>query len=524
MKTKQIGPFIGMNNRLPGNSLKTENGYFMSRAINIDFDNDGWFRRRRGRAIIQAMTGAHSLFRNLIVRASTMYTYTTGPYAETLLKVLSSDARVSYYEHNGSIYYSNGTDSGRIAGGSRYPWALPTPAAPGVSQIAGALNKGRYLVGVSYFNSATGEEGGLSSLSVAELSADNSAIRATLPGATDGATHVRLYVSQLNGTVVGRVGQYAIGTATADINTMTTTGTGSDTSLEPLPAGTRIFWHMGRLCSVVGNRVYFSEPFRPGYCRPTSYLEFETNVSVAVANQMGTYIVADKTRWFPSDFAAKDGVVLDPLPYGAIPGTEFEFDDAAKVGWMGEYGFVIGDIQGNVTEASKAAVDVSLPASGVSILFDEQGCRRVLSCGYCMNLESSAVSQYTNCNFTSAYGDLATMADGMYTMTGTKDGAADIDAVADFGLLDFGTQERKLLLNLYLGAISDERMILTVSVGENSYKYEARRCDDSLEIQRFDTGRGLRATWFGLALSNKLSSDFSVSSVDALVAPTNRRI
>ena len=151
-----------------------------------------------------------------------------------------------------------------------------------------------------------------------------------------------------------RCGQYATGTATADITSLTTTGTGSDTSIEPLPAGARLFWHMGRLCSVVGKRVYYSEPFRPGYMKPTNYLDFEANVSVAIANQMGAYIVADKTRWFPNDFEAKDGVVLDQLPYGAIPGTEFEYEDAKKVGWMGAYGFVVGDEQGQVAEPMKA--------------------------------------------------------------------------------------------------------------------------------------------------------------------------
>lgn len=525
MKPKALGPFLGMNNRLPAQSLfVNDKGYFMSDAVNIDFTNDGWFKRRKGRSVVQAMTGAHSMFKNLIVRASTLYTFSTGPYAETLFKVLTSDARVSYLEHNGSIYYSNGTDSGRIESGTWYPWAMQTPSAPAVAQIAGTLNKGRYLVGVSYYNSATGEEGGLSPLSVSELSADNSAIRVTLPGASTGATHVRLYVSQLNGTAVGRYGQYATGTASADITSLTTTGTGSDTSIEPLPAGTRLFWHMGRLCSVSGKRVYYSEPFRPGYMKPTNYIDFEANVSVAIANQMGTYIVADKTRWFPNDFEAKDGVVLDQLPYGAIPGTEFEYEDAKKVGWMGAYGFVVGDEQGQVAEPMKEAVNATLPASGVSTLFDEDGFRRVLSCGYCMNLETGAVSRYTNCDFTSSYGDKATLADGLYSLAGAKDGATDIAAVADLGRHDFGSAELKRLPNLYIGGAADSPMKLTVQTNEAAYDYAARSCNGGLAMQRFDTGKGLRATWYNLTLTNQLSSDFSIASVIAMMGATSRRV
>jgi len=524
MEPKAIGPFLGMNNRLPAQSLSVQDkGYYMADAVNIDFTNDGWFRRRKGRAVVQAMTGAHSLFKNLIVRDSILYTYSTGPYAETLFKVLTSNARVSYHEHNGSIYYSNGTDSGRIEAGVWYPWALPTPDAPAVSAIGGTLVKGRYLTGVSYYNATTGEEGGLSSLSVSELASDG-AIRVTLPAATTGATHVRLYVSQLNGTAVGRCGQYATGTATADITSLTTTGSGSDTSIEPLPAGTRLFWHMGRLCSVSGKRVYYSEPFRPGYCKPTNYLDFEANVCVAIANQMGVYIVADKTRWFPNDFEAKDGVVLDQLPYGAIPGTEFEYEDAKKVGWMGAYGFVVGDEQGQVAEPMKEAVNATLPASGVSTLFDEDGFRRVLSCGYCMNLETGAVSRYTNCDFTSSYGDKATLADGLYSLAGAKDGATDIAAVADLGRHDFGSAELKRLPNLYIGGAADSPMKLTVQTNEASYDYAARSCNGGLAMQRFDTGKGLRATWYNLTLTNQLSSDFSIASVIAMMGATSRRV
>lgn len=524
MKPKALGPFLGMNNRLPQQSLYVQDkGYFMADAVNIDFTNDGWFRRRKGRTLVQAMTGAHSLFKNLVARASTLYTYTTGPYAETLLKVLASNDRISYHEHNGSIYYSNGTDSGRIEAGVWYPWALPTPSAPSVSAIAGTLTKGRYLVGASYYNATTGEEGGVSTLSVSELASDG-AIRVTLPAATTGATHVRLYVSQLNGTAVGRYGQYATGTATADITSMATTGTGSDASIEPLPAGTRLFWHMGRLCSVTGKRIYYSEPFRPGYMKPTNYIDFEANVSVAIGNQMGAYVVADKTRWFPNDFEAKEGVVLDQLPYGAIPGTEFEFKEAKKVGWMGAYGFVVGDEQGQVSEPMKGEVNATLPASGVSTLFDEDGFRRVASCGYCMNIETGAVSRYTNCDFTSAYGGLATLADGLYSLAGAKDGSTDIAATADLGRHSLGSDQLKRLPNLYIGGSADSPMKLTVQTNEASYDYTARNCNDGIAMQRFDTGKGLRATWYNLSLTNQLSSDFSIASVLVMVGATSRRV
>ena len=61
--------------------------------------------------MVQAMTERTRCSRICSFGDSILYTYTTGPYAEIAVQGADlSNARVSYYEHNGSIYYSNGTD------------------------------------------------------------------------------------------------------------------------------------------------------------------------------------------------------------------------------------------------------------------------------------------------------------------------------------------------------------------------------------------------------------------------------
>ena len=41
MKTLPIGPFLGLNNRLPDTALTTEHGTWLKEAVNVDIDNAG---------------------------------------------------------------------------------------------------------------------------------------------------------------------------------------------------------------------------------------------------------------------------------------------------------------------------------------------------------------------------------------------------------------------------------------------------------------------------------------------------
>ena len=99
--TIQLGPFLGVNNRLPDFALiKKDIGAFVRQAVNVDVDNAGRIRRRVGRELIQAMTSPHSYFDNgsmkLMVRGSVLYSVNLSPYSETYLASLSSNNAASY--------------------------------------------------------------------------------------------------------------------------------------------------------------------------------------------------------------------------------------------------------------------------------------------------------------------------------------------------------------------------------------------------------------------------------------------
>ncbi len=65
MNTKPIGPFLGIDNRLPDFDLRIStrqvSGNYLRRAENVDIDNSGNLRRRESELLVQALTDAHSL-------------------------------------------------------------------------------------------------------------------------------------------------------------------------------------------------------------------------------------------------------------------------------------------------------------------------------------------------------------------------------------------------------------------------------------------------------------------------------
>ena len=258
MKTQPLGPFLGINNRLPDFALhKDKVGDFVRSAVNVDLTNAGTFVRRKTASLLQALTAPHSLHGNLLVIDTTLYSVTLPTYSQTPVKVLTSNDHMSYVDFNGDTYFSNGTDSGRVSSGAAYPIGLPLPTEPVVTAVAGALPTGWYQVAVSHYNNATGEEGGVSPSQNFHLTSTG-ALRIALPAATAGATHTNIYVSTLNGSIPLLQATVVAGTASVDITAISIGREATQRYEAPLPAGrlflltvacaaTRITWSM-RVC------------------------------------------------------------------------------------------------------------------------------------------------------------------------------------------------------------------------------------------------------------------------------------
>ena len=529
MNTFTLGPFLGINNRRPPFAMHIEKqGDYLPAADNVDIDNTGRVRSRRGIRKLQALTSPHSLrmisaTTGVLVRGGSLYAITLPTYTETLVKALTTNAPLSYVDLDGALYYSNGTDSGRINAGVWYPLGLPTPGAPAVSTTTGgSLDPAWYQVAVSYVNNTTGEEGGVSASSNIQLTAVGSIV-VTLPASVAGATHVNVYLSGPNGEVPFLLANVVVGTSTY---TATAAAQGRETPGRfevPLPPGT-LFVHNAALCSYSGNYVYVGLPYRPGYCLTVNaIIPFPAPVSLAVSGQTGVYIAADKTYWVPGSLDTVDGAqVMDVLPFGAVPGTSFSVPDKPMVGWFSSAGVVLGDTQGQVTLPMKEQVAMTAPASGVAAVFVSDGYRRVATCGWCMNLETGAATTYSGWEFTSLSGEYGTQADGVYS---TAEVADDTRTTVSFGRLDFGTDTLKQIPYAYLGAEAESPIELTANVpGGDEYVYLARQRGIGMAVQRVELGRGLRAAWFDIQISGTPGEAFILAGVSFAVVDTGRRI
>jgi hypothetical protein len=525
MDTLPFKKFLGINNRLPDFALATEEGHFLRSADNVDIDDAFAIRRRSGTAIYQAMSNPHSLHltdsvNGFMVRASMLYAVVMSPYSEVLLKILTSDATMSYAQLGDSWYFSNGTDKGRVTSGVAYPMGLPTPTSPALTVIGGNLLPGAYQVGTAYYNNVTGEEGGVSFTGNIILSSVGG-IRVTLPAATTGATHINIYVTTANGTVPLLVTSIATGASTYDIIADATGREANERNEDILPAGT-LFSYNGRLCSYAGSMVYVGLPFRPGYYLPTEgYIPFPSAVSVVVPNQNGVYIAADKTYYVPGDLGNIQETIRDVLPYGAVTGTAFVSPSDTMVGWFGLNGFVLADTQGGITATMSDTVDQTAPSIGRSVVYECDGYRRVVSCGYAMNIANKAVTTYSSWDFTSLSSCYGTKPDGIYL----TDTVGVANATVNFGKCNFGVDEKKQLPAVYIGMDSLQAMNLRVQAPKAvDYTYPTRSSGAGMQMQRIDPGKGLWANWFDLTLMNTEGADFTLASVSFGTTTSTRRI
>lgn len=142
---------------------------------------------------------------------------------------------------------------------------------------------------------------------------------------------------------------------------------------------------------------------------------------------------------------------------------------------------------------------------------------------FAVNASTGASTHYTGYDFTGFcrghdgryYG---IKADGLYLLDGKA------DAMIDFGDLDFGTSAEKRIAAAYGSYASPEPMNLHITEGEDTYDYPGRGVSETIEPHRFDTGKGLRSNYFGVAASNTDGAYFELDAVELAVVATSRRI
>lgn len=568
MKTFSHGPFLGLNTLLSDSKLAVKDqGQYLRQAVNIDLDNSGWARRRDGYALLATLSGAHSLWSNgtrtLYVQGTTLWEVTDfSSYAASARATLAATDAMSYCSVNGDVYYTNGTDSGRLAASSSSagPWALATPADPVLSVTTGSLPAGWYQVALTY-STALLEEGGSTPAESIELTSIGG-ITVALPGVSAGAAYVNVYVSAANGEVPTWHSRVTAATTSATVTTPPTKHKVPNAFLQPQAAGQIVAAHNGRLLVATDSMLSYSQPWNFGLMLPTAgYIPFPETITNVVPCTGGVFITTTKqTSWLAgADIATAD--VVPVFPYGAVPGTAFDIPNTVQVGWFGNRGVVIGDSTGQAKAIQEATVSVDTAPQGAVLVREFDKVRSVLTTligtkttplltsstlagedadrlhdflgtsnltTYNVNLMTNATTQYEHFDFNSmclasngAYYGMSS--DGLYQLTGDTDADAKIEAMLSLGKQDFGTQALKHLAGAYLGVMSDTPMRVRVMANGAQYDYLARDYDSGLMQQRVDTGRGLRANYFTLDVYNTDGGQFELATLDACINLISQR-
>jgi hypothetical protein len=145
-----------------------------------------------------------------------------------------------------------------------------------------------------------------------------------------------------------------------------------------------------------------------------------------------------------------------------------------------------------------------------------------------INTQSLGVSRYTNYNFNSVAGRFAAADDGIYELTGDTDAGIPIPALIETGLMDFGSQMKKQIPDVYLGSTVDGRLVLKVTTSQDGKLiedwYTATLDYEAPDNSRMKVGRGLKSRYWKFRLENVNGADFTLDDMGVRTVVLTRRL
>jgi hypothetical protein len=146
LKGLKIGPWPGgIDNRLPNHSVSKNH---LRNAVNVDIDNTGRLRSRKGYTKIYSSSGSHSLYScplgTFFVDGTALKVLNTDNTSVTIFNGISGT--VCYCYINGEVYFSDRAKARKINSGlTVVPWGVDTDTTISV-------NSGNYSLDVDIYN------------------------------------------------------------------------------------------------------------------------------------------------------------------------------------------------------------------------------------------------------------------------------------------------------------------------------------------------------------------------------------
>ena len=375
----KLAEFIGKNNRLSRAALRTQDGMFVADAVDTDATEAKHFVGRAGFTKVVDGTGMHSLWASRDGRAFFMSGHELHAFdakagtAESLSWYAYSSNAVCYADlPDGSVALSDGLTVARIGADGVVRSGMLAAPSPEPTVVT-SPGDGQYLYCFAYADS----DGvlGMCSTPRTALSAD---LAFDVPQPPAGLT-LQIYASYAGGEVM----YLAAETTDAALINLTESRIGGECPtlhMQPVPGGSILGVANGRLFSVVGNLVFFSNPFHYGAMEPLNFIALPDKITVFAPYEDGFFVVADKTYWLQGrdPFQAELKVVSDDT---AVARSQSFLTDARPV-WLASNGIVVGDDGGTVKELTEEVVQAHpvLPTDvGATVAVERPYARQIIS-------------------------------------------------------------------------------------------------------------------------------------------------
>lgn len=383
----KAGPFLGVNNKLPGDKLRVPRtasgggGAFVRDAVNADLTAAGSFQRRPGSTLVLAGNRCRSLWAagdagyfadgNRLLRFDGIGTVQVGALS-------AADALVSFTQTPRGVVWSDASQLCLIGGASSRPLAVPAPnPEPAVAAgSGGSLPQGSYLVAFANLNSA-GERSALTPFNVVAVPA-NGAIDLTF--AAGRTLDIQVFVSAVDGSQLYSEAIVAAAATSARLVLVTSQGSPVTDELEAaMPPGSIVREYRGRLLTAYGNTLFYSNPYDYGTYRPaTGYVLLDAPVTLCEPDEDGVYIATALKTWFcrGADFASADLQLI--APFGAIPNTAVAEPNTLNLLWSTPRGAARA-ANGALVLVQDANVAFSQASNGAALFREENGLSQLIS-------------------------------------------------------------------------------------------------------------------------------------------------
>lgn len=385
-----LGPWPkGMNNRAADHAIprstRQDPGDAARNAVNVDFDNAGKGRRRKGFTKVYAgldTKGGYSCpLGKFFVEFGSLKKFTGTNTAEIVYPGITGTT-FTYDYFNGVMYFSDGVLCLKITAGGVRKWGMGIPAAPMVSSTTGTYGAGTYLACCCWVD-GDGVESGPSPI-VSITAGDNAGIIfGNLPMTDDAQVEaLRLYLSTANGKELYHVADVTLGTTSYTV----AAGRYDEGNLldnhfiSPPPAGRIIRITDGRayVADALGN-VFYSEPFQYDHFGPDNYLQFPAPVDIMEPVKGGIYFAHGNQTDFYAGEPEDGSDISTVLPYGGIYGTGRKMTNSDNVCWQSQRGMVIAGPAGQIKNVQEDNVATESAVSGATLIKEKDGLRQFIA-------------------------------------------------------------------------------------------------------------------------------------------------